>query len=375
MNDYISQSFTSPQSRAPVGATSLSPLRPGRFPAPLPGHPRMQMTVPIVTLVTLLTLAPALWRLQSRFRQTALHPAWPWLGLAWLATLLVLPVDRWLPVKAGPAQVAWYAAAVLALAPGIAVLGARWPTARVWNLFVVLPLLAVFSWPIAVPALRGSRLEQWQLEEPMVCAYGLVLLMGAGNYLGTRKTFSALAYMAGWLLVVCSVCPAFRPAGAAPETIRAVAAGCLCVAALALPRAPRKPPLSVAEAGPPQALAERWQLLLAEFHELFGMVWTRRLQERFQDQARQASLPVAWTWEGLEAVPVPGPAQAPGQSADLVERAEPVSGRKAGLDAEQLAVADRILRWLLVKFVEPGWIEARVPASTRDSVARLPPAN
>lgn len=353
----------------------------------------MLTIVPIVAMVTLLTLAPLLWRLRSSFQQTALHPAWPWLGLAWLATLLVLPVDRWLAVREGPAQMAWYAAAVLALAPGIAVLGARWPTARVWNLFVVLPLLAVFSWPIAVPALRGSRVEQWQLEEPMVLAYGLVLLMGAGNYLGTRKTASALASMAGWLLVVCSVCPAFRPAGASPAAIRAVAAVCLGVAALALPRPPRKPlaPATnpAANAGSTDAMTERWQRLLAEFHELFGMVWTRRLQERFQDQAQQAKLPVAWTWEGLEAVPSPataspavppaGPQELAGASRerpqDLASARENSPGGRAGLDAAQLAAADRILRWLLVKFVEPGWIEARVPVLTRDGDTHIRPTH
>jgi hypothetical protein len=33
------------------------------------------------------------------------------------------------------------------------------------------------------------------------------------------------------------------------------------------------------------------------------------------------------------------------------------------------------LRWLLVKFVEPGWIEARVPVLTRDGDTHIRPTH
>jgi len=320
----------------------------------------MLTIVPIAAIVSLLTLGPAIWRLRNTLRPTALRPAWPWVCLAWMATLAVLPLETSQNWPTGTVGLGWYAAAVVALAPGIAALGARWPTARVWNLFVVVPLLAVFAWPIAVPALRGSRLEAWQLEEPMVPAYALVLLMGAGNYLGTRKTLAALALMTGWLLAVCSACPAFVPRGLSATSLRGLAAVCLGLAPLLVPRFP--PPNRPA----PRSIAG-WQPLLREFHELFGMVWTRRLQERFQAQVNQAGIPVMWSWKGLEQFPnatadsSPSP-NLPRTTTDPPPHfaGEPVPGDPSLLTSTQFASVDQMLRWLLAKHVDAAWIEARI---------------
>ncbi|MGE5194749.1 MAG: hypothetical protein ACM3U2_19840, partial [Deltaproteobacteria bacterium] len=154
------------------------------------------------------SLLPVLRRLRRGFRGTALEPAWWWAALVWLTWQIVpimtvepSPLARW-------ENVLWYVAAVLALTPPIAVLGARRPTSRVWAWFVLVPLVLVFSWPL-LPLLRGSGgASVFSLEEPVVVGYALVLVMGAGNYLGLRFSPSALLWMTGLFLVVLPLCPA-----------------------------------------------------------------------------------------------------------------------------------------------------------------------
>jgi hypothetical protein len=82
------------------------------------------------------------------------------------------------------------------------------------------------------------------------------------------------------------------------------------------------------------SLARVW----LDFRDLFGIVWTRRIQERFNDEMRRRNLSVRLAIEGLEG--------AGGASLSSVSTADRES-------------ADAFLRWLLQKFVDPEWIEAR----------------
>lgn len=279
----------------------------------------------------LAVLAPALWQLRQGVRGTALAGAWFWIALSWVAVLVVRVVTLWGSLTGGPAALAWYLAAVLALAPGIAVLGARWPTARVWNAFVVCPLIAVFLWPVAVAVLRGSRLEHWVLEAPMVVGYLLVLVMGAGNYVGGRWTLAALLWGAAWVLIVPALCPPLQGLLPRPELGRSL--GCLLIslAGWSISRSVhRTPPL-------PGGLDRVWN----EFRDLFGVVWSRRIQDRFNEQAPRSRLAVRLGWNG-------------------VEDPEGHPLRESSLTPQDLTAAEPQVRWLLQKFVEPAWIDQRL---------------
>ncbi len=158
------------------------------------------------------SLLPVLARLRTGLAGTALSSAWGTLVTAWLVWLIIAVVTL-PPSPLRPwADSLWFLAAVVALVPPIAVLGARRPTSRVWTWFVLAPLVLVFAWPVLPVMTVGARADTFNLETPVVVGYGLVLIMGAGNYLGLAHTVSALLWMAGLLLVVLPLCPATNAA-------------------------------------------------------------------------------------------------------------------------------------------------------------------
>jgi hypothetical protein len=278
------------------------------------------------------SLAPVLARLRRGVSGTALESAWPWavlVWIVWLAIPLVTVVPSHLQVWR---DVLWYAAAVVALVPPIAVLGARRPTARVWTWFVLMPLVLVFTWPLA-PALHGEGdPTAFSLEEPLLAGYLLVLVMGAGNYFGLRFSLAALLWLAGLVLVIAPLCP--TTAKWAPEAAAGRLSGTLCLVAagwIADRQAARGGEYRRAE----PALDRVWR----DFRDLFGIVWARRLQDRFNEEARRKGLPLRLGIHGSEA-------SDPSLSVEF--------------DSQTLAAAEESLRWLLQKFVDPAWIDRRL---------------
>jgi hypothetical protein len=294
----------------------------------------LQACHPLFAVAALASLAPVMLRFRSGIRGTALVAAWRAALIVWLACLIVtgvtvatLPGRPWLDML-------WYVCSVLALTPPIAVLGARRPTFRAWTWFVLVPLVLVFVWPL-VPAWRsllGSG--AFNVEEPVVFGYALVLLMGAGNYLGLRYTPAAVLWMTGLLLVVLPLCPG--AAGWCPAAGLGRTWGMLCLAAAAWCADRLAVWRNTHEATERARLDRVW----CDFRDLFGIVWARRIQERFNDDARQKDLPVRLGMHGLE--------DASGKS----------PGEQAG--QQSLASAEASLRWLLQKFVDPEWIDRRL---------------
>lgn len=277
-------------------------------------------------------MLPVLNRLRSGFHGTALESAGRWGGAVWLLWVIVPVVT----IEASPlspwANVLWYFASVLALTPPIAVLGARRPTCRAWNWFVLMPLLLVFTWPLLAVIQGPVGPAAFSLEAPVVVGYALVLLMGAGNYLGLRFSLSALLWMAGLLLVLLPLCPAI--AGWVPGAQTGRVCGCFCLVAAGWIADRQVATSGTNRSGP--SLNRVWE----DFRDLFGIVWARRVQERFNEEARRKGLPVRLGILGLEGSAGDAPA--------------------AALDEPSLSAAEASLRWLLQKFVDPGWIDARL---------------
>jgi hypothetical protein len=166
--------------------------------------------------------------------------------------------------------------------------------------------------------------------------YALVLIMGAGNYLGLKHSLSALLWIAALLLIILPLCPATAGIVPAAATGRPLAAWCLAAAAwIANRQAGRQTPPAGDSAG---RLDRVWN----DFRELFGIVWSRRTLERFNDYARQKALTFRLGLHGFE----------------------DGSGRRLNLDSDPAtsAAAESALRWHLQKFVDPEWIDARLAA-------------
>jgi hypothetical protein len=89
-----------------------------------------------------------------------------------------------------------------------------------------------------------------------------------------------------------------------------------------------------------------------DFQTMFGMVWSRRIQDRVNEQAREKCWPVRLGprgWLDMTGQPI-GLAEPP--HADGGEH----GGESPGSALPPVTEAWGFLLWLLQKFVEPGWM-------------------
>lgn len=298
-------------------------------------------------LVTLLWTLAACRVLQARPRltPTSLLTAWRWsvaaVGVwtaAWLGERLPLgPLES-------HADRLWHLAAVSAICPGIAVLGARRPGVRVWSWFVLLPLVAVFGSPALTPAAWSGG----GVTVPLPIAMGLaiVLLMGLGNYVGTRYALAAALAGVAVCLVVAPLSEAAPRLPLEPATLHLLAVVCLSLAVLWGDWQSRRPTVS------DSPLNHLW----LDFRDTFGIVWARRILDRVNDRAVAENWP--WRLSDFGLVPRPPGAQRPA-SIDMT--------------SPDAAKTEHAFRWLLRRFVDPPWIEARLHPASR-AVAEAAPA-
>ena len=288
---------------------------------------------PVLALGVLSGLGFLLLQARSRLAPTTLLTAWWWMAAVWLLWgLTAVWLTAGSPSREMTAQLLYWTG-IVALCPGIAVLGAKRPGSRVWNLFILIPLLLVLGWPaVTVWRLDGPRL--FAAEIPVLVGLLLVLVMGTGNYLGTRFGGAALAY---GLAVVALIAPATvlfakaggKPSIATPYAVFLLATTFLGLSGLLAWRAVRRPPMCE------RGTARLW----ADFREAFGIVWSRRLQDRLNQEGSRENWTAVVGPLGLEWPPETTP------------------------DADQRLRVDRRfehhLHWLLRRFVDRIWIEDR----------------
>jgi len=314
----------------------------------------MEGALRLVASVAIVSSVPAVLAARNRLRKTTLLGAWLWGAVAlgiWAVTFFVTEVLG--IVSPGVADQMWLASAALLVCPFIAVLGARRPGSRVWGLFIVAPLAVVLDLPAVTAWNRDFHPASLRLEVPMLAGYGLVLLMGAGNYLGTRFALPALFAASAMLLVPVSMSslhwlPESFPTRATASLLLGIA---VWIAAIAMRNAARRGgslrpspipmdfgELSRAREGGVRT-ASPFALLWNDFRDLYGIVWARRVLDRVNDAAVHESWPVRLHLHGFAGL---DPAHPP------------------SLAPEQLQQIERTLRWLLRRFVDPEWIDERI---------------
>lgn len=270
-------------------------------------------------------------RLRRCVAGTTLIDAWWWACGAVGATSIACAV-RWHAAGEGLRfAMGDYVSAVMGLTPFVAVLGARRPTNRVWTPFVMLPMIVVLNWPVMSLVSARGWFGDLALETPTVTGFVLVAVMGCGNYFGTRLIVPGLAF--GALLCALVLCHAgSAPAWWPPAEWVRLATG--LVAVLGLKRAATV----WSSLSPP---ADRFDRLWFDVLDRFGVVWARRLQERLNALARQEQWPGrleshGWSWQ------------------------QPLTN-------EQQNQVEHACRWLLRRFVESKWIDARLGTSSTDA--------
>jgi hypothetical protein len=280
---------------------------------------------PIVTsispLLSLLALALALWPITQLFRsmsRTALRSAAVWVMMtevAWLAFDMHV-------VRSGGEGWNWMlsfrlAIGALVLAPIVSVLGARRPGELAWN-FIVLSLLIVFTLPILEQLLLGKTIESGRvaLDGPRSAIFGIVVGVGVVNYLATIFWPAALWFGAAAAFEIASLGP-WTTAPADAVWRHAVAGMCFAGSAWSAWWIRRR----VRQIAGVEA---EW----ARFRNGWGLIWSARVRERWNDMARQQEWPWRLGFGGLESIANAPPA-----------------------DPERRRAAEEHLRFLLRRFL------------------------
>ncbi|MFO1045975.1 MAG: hypothetical protein U0941_29690 [Planctomycetaceae bacterium] len=287
--------------------------------------PTLTLILVAIVSIGMILAWRALIRLPDSLRFTTLVPAANW-GLAaailWTMTWLADHVLSWTSQSA--ADHLWYACAVISLCPAIAVLGSRRPGSRVWTWFILIPMLFALGWPVMTLWIQGSDIRGLQLETPQLVGYLLVLVMGTGNYFGTRYTLPGLLFVIGNVINVLSssvICPGWL---SDRWWVRLWATACVVQAIL---MAGRKDHIS-------SPANDRFNQLWFDFFDQFGIVWGRRIQERVNFIAVKEGWPARLELHGVQWTTEPDPATE--------------------------ARLEHTFRWLLRRFVDPAWIDRRL---------------
>lgn len=290
--------------------------------------------MPAFLLETMLTTTVVIgwfgiFRLTRMVHQTSLLAAARW-GI-WsqvtltVATTATIARDRLNP---GILDLVWYMSAVSALCPFVAVLGARRARALDWSLFVLLPLLVVLQWPAIAQWRRCWNGQSLELETPTMIGFALVLLMGSGNFIGTRLTRPAIIWIATWGLIVWTFGPSVGQNRLSRDAVYSFLSISQLVFWVAVAKAALRPSMAT-------GMDRVWQ----DFRNSFGTVWAFRLMTRVNEIAQRDQWPWLLTNDGL--------------------RLSSLGSPYAGDPADDPRV-DQAFRWLLKQFVEPEWIDQRL---------------
>jgi hypothetical protein len=274
---------------------------------------------------------------RSALRGTTLIAPWWWSVLA-VATLgLTEMALAWAPSNAAWTTHARFLSAATTLCPMMAVLGAKRPQDRAWQL-IVAALLLVVVWP-AVQALAFRPDRPLMLHPAWRGFVSILWLLGLVNGLPTRHALATLAAGLGQGCLLADLAPA-AIAQVFPGTIDAtmrVLLGLACCAAAIVLWAWRLCPDRAGCSGGDRA----W----LDFRDLYGAVWGLRVAERFNAAAEQHAWPCKLGWRGIVA------RRAADDAADgAASRDPPPAARQA-------------LLGLLRRFVDEAWIAERWPPS------------
>lgn len=292
--------------------------------------------IPPVLLVLLLY---RIWGVRRAVRNTSAVSAGNWaiiaIGILLLCSFIAFTDIVSLRVRSG----IQYAAAVMLLTPLIDILGARRPGHNAWPWFVVLPMIAVLQWPVVSQLVGGNADLPVEVPIPTFVGYLLVVVMGSGNYFGTSYTVASLLVACGSVLTAL---PVTEWVDYGSPWYLLAASLCLLLAAFSNPSRVANPPS--------HAAADRLhQHLWADFRDIYGMVWAKRVMDRINQFAAREKWDVQMTLDGFQAM-------------TDIDRANAI--RKDDADVEQSSIDDRpliILCWVLRRFVDDVFLLKYLP--------------
>lgn len=282
----------------------------------------------LLPLIIFLFILGNLARSYAKVRLMTLRQAWSWsVVAAFFALLAILLSFEPLGVSTKWIERAWFLTFVLATIPGISVLGARKPGNVAWNWFILLPLCLVLFLP-AVD--RTGITKQIDLEWPRYFGHCFVLLMGVGNYFGTRDTLKSMLFFSSVVGLGLTFTPAVDAIPSIePQSLRALSV--LFLLPLAFPK--RLSTVRRTRGFSPENI---WR----EFRDAYGIVWAKRVMDRVNRSAEEENWPDRLGLDGI------------------------VSCKK-NRNSKEIEHSNQrfrdILRWQLKRFYDDDWIAAYFP--------------
>lgn len=296
--------------------------------------------MPIIAFICLLVSAVSLYILYPELRPLTLISAWYWAVAAWCCLAGLIVVETAAEGSIGLRSSLSYFCATMLLAPLVAVLGARRPSAAAWPWFVVLPMIVVLQWPSLTQLIASHGREPVEMGTPALVGVLAVLLMGCGNYFGTGNTLAAglMAAAVGLLLVpVLGTTPQW-PHGPLLATIPLAVASVLSAGRFLATR-------TMTPESEQQAADRLWIL----FRDSFGTVWARRVMDRVNQFADREQWPARLTLDGFVWSPPAGNGRA--LSVDPAGSVESGGSLRRPLE---------ILCWILQRFCELQWLQQQL---------------
>lgn len=226
----------------------------------------------------------------------------------------------------------WYWTAVFSCCPLISILGARRPTARIWTGFIIVPLIAVLGWPAVTSLAQFPEITELVIQLPVFIGFVLVLVMGVGNYMGTRYGLSAATSGIAVMISLWPLSNLFGGDASLAEYWRAIAAFLFGAGLLH----------GFRQAARPILVDSNFDLLWFDFCDSFGIVWSIRIQDRINQVAVKEKWAVRLGTEGFK-----------WKSETSPEEQQRTTQR-----------LDQTLRWLFRRFVENEWIDQRLTRSS-----------
>jgi hypothetical protein len=228
----------------------------------------MSFVLPALILAGAMPIGRALWV----NRRTSLSHALVWTLITWLSWGFAF-ISDWFTADR-------YCALCLTGCAGVAVLGARRPHVFAWN-FVVAGLFAVMVLPIIETHVIGTR----SLDGLRVFFLAATIAVGIVNYLPTR-----LAPAAFLLAIVCAgeITSLVGPSWLLepyPVIFDVLVTAVPWIAWISVRRH--------------DAAYSAFDRLWLSFRDRWGLVWSQRVREQFNNAAEHSGWPIKLMWHGL----------------------------------------------------------------------------
>jgi hypothetical protein len=277
-------------------------------------------------LLWLGTLGVLIWAC-IRLRDTTL--AWP---LAWCVGAWLLFTQAMLFLS--QSDFPQYVAAVAAITPSLAMLGAKRPQNGAWQ-FIVVTLVGVLLFPI----LRGYAFGNYRTDVHPLFRWliAIHIVVGVVNHLATRYAIPALLIGAAQYFICSPYLPfATNPGwGEYYYAMMLIVGGCYSATWIAM-RGPAGAPIP--------GTSRLWR----DFRDAYGLVWGLRVAERLNAAAAKHRWRVEFTWSGIVGDPH---SELRSLSGELL---------LVKLDPEVRHRVERELRSMMRRFVSHDWIARRL---------------